>query len=77
MTFSLLRNMTNKIPSYDELPIDPKYPPHTAWSVWGEDDNLGTLNFLTEERVAQVSIHMNGILVPIAEQITLKYRLCI
>lgn len=44
----------NKLPSFDELPIDPKYPPQTAWGVWGEDDNLGTLNLLTEERVAKV-----------------------
>lgn len=46
--------MTRELPSYDQLPIDPKYPPHTAWGVWGEDDNLGTLNLLTEERVAKV-----------------------
>lgn len=44
------------VPRYDELPIDPKYPPHTAWGVWGLHDNLGTLNFLTAERIAQVSI---------------------
>jgi hypothetical protein len=42
------------LPSYDQLPIDPKYPPHSAWGVWGKDDNLGTLNLLTEERVANV-----------------------
>ncbi|KAG2221949.1 hypothetical protein INT45_010473 [Circinella minor] len=44
-----------KLPLYDELPINPKYPPRTAWGVWGEDDNLGTLNNLTEERVAKAS----------------------
>ena len=43
------------LPSYDQLPIDSKYPPHSAWGVWGEDDNLGTINMLTEERVANVS----------------------
>ena len=50
--------MTDKnpaqLPSYDQLPIDPKYPPKTAWGIWGEDDNYGTLNLLTEERVANV-----------------------
>lgn len=45
-----------KLPSYDELPIDSKYPPKTAWGIWGEEDNYGTLNLLTEERVANVSI---------------------
>ncbi|KAI9489139.1 hypothetical protein BDB00DRAFT_771175 [Zychaea mexicana] len=44
-----------QFPSYDELPIDPKYPPKTAWGVWGVDDNLGTLNHLTEERVLKAS----------------------
>jgi hypothetical protein len=43
------------LPTFDQLPIDPKHPPQTAWGLWGEDDNLGTLNLLTEERVANVS----------------------
>lgn len=43
-----------KYPTYDELPIDPSYPPNTAWGVFGKDDNLGTLNLLTEERAAKV-----------------------
>lgn len=48
--------MTQKqLPTYDQLPIDPKYPPHTAWGVWGEQDNLGTLNLLTEDRVIDVN----------------------
>ncbi|ORZ11174.1 hypothetical protein BCR42DRAFT_332842 [Absidia repens] len=37
------------LPTYDQLPIDPKYPDKTAWGVWGEDDNLGTLNNITPE----------------------------
>ncbi|RCI06192.1 hypothetical protein CU098_013745, partial [Rhizopus stolonifer] len=43
------------LPTYDQLPIDPKYPPKTAWGLWGEDDDYGTLNLLTEERVAKAS----------------------
>ncbi len=31
------------VPKYDDLPIKPEYPPHSAWGVWGEDDELGTL----------------------------------
>jgi hypothetical protein len=45
-----------KLPTYNELPIDNKYPPKTAWGLWGEEDNYGTLNLLTEERVANVRI---------------------
>ncbi|KAI8971545.1 hypothetical protein BDF20DRAFT_885059 [Mycotypha africana] len=45
----------NTLPTYDQLPIDPKYPPHTAWGLWGEDDNYGTLNLLTEERVQKAA----------------------
>ncbi|CDH53734.1 cyclase protein [Lichtheimia corymbifera JMRC:FSU:9682] len=44
-----------KYPTYDELPIDPSYPPHTAWGVFGKDDNLGTLNLLTEEIAAKAA----------------------
>lgn len=40
------------LPDFDELPIDPKYPPHSAWGVFGNDDQIGTLNLLTPERVA-------------------------
>lgn len=47
---------TDSLPTFDQLPIDPKYPSQTAWGLWGEDDNLGTLNLLTEERVAKVSL---------------------
>ncbi|KAI9246769.1 hypothetical protein BY458DRAFT_527671 [Sporodiniella umbellata] len=41
--------MTGDLPTYDELPIDPRYPARSAWGVWGEDDNLGPLNLLTPE----------------------------
>ncbi|KAI8883362.1 hypothetical protein K501DRAFT_249716 [Backusella circina FSU 941] len=47
--------MTKQLPTFDELPIDSKYPEKTAWGIWGEEDNLGTLNLLTEERVANAS----------------------
>lgn len=37
------------LPTYDQLPIDPKYPDKVAWGVWGENDDLGTLNIITED----------------------------
>lgn len=48
----------SSLPTYDQLPIDPKYPAKTAWGLWGTGDNLGTLNLLTAERVAEVYIHI-------------------
>ncbi|KAI8371984.1 hypothetical protein EDC96DRAFT_501141 [Choanephora cucurbitarum] len=43
------------IPTYDQLPIHPKHPKGTAWGVWGEDDNIGTANLLTPERVVNAA----------------------
>lgn len=55
--FSVYSNMSkSSLPTYDQLPIDPKYPAKTAWGLWGTGDNLGTLNLLTAERVAEVYI---------------------
>jgi len=44
--------MTDKLPSLDELPVYPGFPPHSAWGLFGETDQIGTLNLLTAERVA-------------------------
>jgi hypothetical protein len=52
-----------RLPAFDELPIKPDYPPRSAWGVFGDDDQIGTLNLLTPERVAAsarlttISIH--------------------
>ena len=40
------------LPLFDELPVTPGAPPRSAWGLWGKDDELGTLNLLTPERVA-------------------------
>ena len=40
------------LPQFDELPVTPGAPPRSAWGLWGKDDELGTLNLLTPERVA-------------------------
>jgi hypothetical protein len=39
-------------PRYDELPVTPGAPPGAAWGLWGEGDEVGTVNLLTPERVA-------------------------
>src|SRR5262249_37814049 len=40
-----------KLPSYDELPVRPGAPQGAAWGVFGDDDEVGTINLLTPPRV--------------------------
>ena len=40
-----------KIPAYDELPVRAGAPAGAAWGVFGDDDEVGTINLLTPERV--------------------------
>lgn len=42
----------NGIPSFDDLPLREGDPHHSAWGLYGDNDELGTLNRLTDERVA-------------------------
>lgn len=42
----------NGIPAFDSLPLRDGDPPHSAWGLYGDGDQLGTLNRLTDERVA-------------------------
>jgi kynurenine formamidase len=44
--------VSERIPRYEDLPITPDAPPASSWGVFGRDDQLGTLNFLTPERRA-------------------------
>lgn len=32
-----------RLPAFKDLPLKPEYPPHAAWSVWGDKDELGTV----------------------------------
>ncbi|MGH7932746.1 MAG: cyclase family protein, partial [Candidatus Binataceae bacterium] len=43
------------LPRYDELPIRPGAPAGSAWGVFGDDDQLGTINLLTPERVREAA----------------------
>jgi len=40
-----------ELPRYRDLPVAPHLPPGSAWSVFGEDDQVGTLNLVTEGHV--------------------------
>ena len=42
----------NGIPDFDYLPIRKDDPKWSAWGLYGPEDQLGTLNRLTNERVA-------------------------
>jgi len=40
-----------RLPSYDDLPVRAGAPAGAAWGVFGDDDEVGTINLLTPERV--------------------------
>lgn len=39
------------LPKFSDLPLKESNPPHSAWGIWGDDDQLGCLNHLTPEAV--------------------------
>lgn len=39
------------LPRYDELPVRDGLPEGSSWGLWGDDDEVGTINLLTPERV--------------------------
>lgn len=39
------------LPRYDELPVREGLPAGSSWGLWGDDDEIGTINLLTPERV--------------------------
>lgn len=42
-------------PDFDDLPLNPGDPPHSAWGLYGPHDQLGTLNRLTDELVVRAA----------------------
>lgn len=46
---------SNGIPAFEDLPLRKGDPHHSAWGLYGEDDELGTLNRLTDERVVEAA----------------------
>src|SRR5580704_16267056 len=44
-----------KIPTFEELPIRKDLPADCSWGVFGDDDKLGCLNFLTAEGVVEAA----------------------
>ncbi|KAH7166592.1 putative cyclase-domain-containing protein [Dactylonectria macrodidyma] len=55
-----------KRPLFDDLPLRPGDPKSSAWGLWGEDDELGTLNLLTPEVVKRAAAEvMTGKTIPL------------
>lgn len=49
-----------EVPAYADLPLHPELSLPCAWDVFGRDDDLGTLNHLTPERVATAAQHVRS-----------------
>jgi hypothetical protein len=39
------------LPSFADLPVRPGAPPGSSWGVWGDDDQIGTLNLIGPDEV--------------------------
>ena len=47
--------MSFKLPKFSDLPLNNGDPPHSAWGLYGKDDQSGTLNRLTDASVANTA----------------------
>ena len=45
----------NGLPKFSDLPLRKGDPPHSAWGLYGKDDDLGTLNRLTDVLVLKAA----------------------
>lgn len=53
-------------PSFKDLPLQPDHPKASAWGLWGSEDQLGTLNFLTQNVVrSAATLIQDGICIPL------------
>lgn len=56
----------DELPNYDQLPVREGAPPGSSWGVWGDDDQLGTLNLLDDARtLAAVRTVTRGAVFPL------------
>jgi hypothetical protein len=62
LTFLLLTEMKNidfkTLPAFDDLPVRNGAPAESSWGVFGEEDALGCLNFLTPAGVIEAATLM-------------------
>lgn len=45
-------------PDFQNLPLQPHHPKGSAWGLWGDEDERGTLNLLTEQIVHNASLEV-------------------
>src|SRR5712692_10624618 len=45
----------NKIPRFSQLPVKPGAPPDSNSGVFGDDDEVGCINFLTEDGIIEAA----------------------
>ena len=45
-------------PRFDELPLKQGHPKGSAWGLWGDHDERGTLNLITEDVVRAASAEL-------------------
>jgi len=58
--------LPDRVPDYDSLGMDGRTPRGSSWGVFGADDELGTLNFLTPDVVLAASQTVReGIVIPL------------
>ena len=43
------------VPKFADLPVFEKTGEHHAWGVWGEGDQVGTMNFVTADQVKRAA----------------------
>lgn len=55
--------------SFDELPLEPSDPKHSAWGLWGKNDQPGRTNLITAEITRQAAVSQ----MQIGEGIPLKW----
>jgi len=55
MTASTFKDSKNGIPEFEDLPLRKGDPHHSAWGLYGLNDELGTLNRLTDENVVRAA----------------------
>jgi hypothetical protein len=56
-------------PAFDELPLRKGDPKGSAWNLWGQDDELGTLNLITEDVTRAAATEIK-----VGKAISLKYE---
>lgn len=58
--------LSQDLPTYEDLPATAGAPPHSSWGLWGESDRFGCLNLLSAERTAAAARGVTeGLVIPL------------